>query len=153
MILTLKRVAKESKYTIGKLYNQSNLLMDTLEDTDRGLTQTDSLKTISDKKIYGETAIPKGKYKIDMNTVSPKFKDRVWVKPYDGKLPRLINVPGYEGILIHVGNKPEDTLGCILVGKNTSKGLLTESTVSFNILMKLLLEADKRNEEIWIEII
>ena len=71
---------------------------------------------IKSKKIYGQTAISTGIYKIDMNTVSPKFKDRSWAKPYDGKLPRLLNVPGYEGILIHVGNTVEYTSGCILVG-------------------------------------
>lgn len=73
-----------------------------------------------------------------MNTVSPKFKDRVWAKPYGGKLPRLENVPGYEGVLIHVGNKPADTLGCILVGQNKVKGQVINSTATFNKLMEAL---------------
>lgn len=75
-----------------------------------------SLKEIESKKKYGNTAIPIGTYQISMDVVSPKFKDRSWAKPWKGKLPRIQNVPGYSGVLIHVGNKPEDTLGCILVG-------------------------------------
>ena len=71
-----------------------------------------------DIKIYGKTAIPTGTYKIVMNVVSETFKNRSWAKPYGGKLPRLVNVPGYEGVLIHVGNTADDTSGCLLVGRN-----------------------------------
>ena len=60
--------------------------------------------------------------------VSPKFKDRSWAKFCNGKLPRLLEVPGYNGVLIHVGNKPSDTLGCILVGYNKIKGQVVNST-------------------------
>jgi hypothetical protein len=59
---------------------------------------------IKSKKIYGETAVPTGTYKIDMSTVSPKFKNRSWARPYEGKVPRLINVKGFDGVLIHPGN-------------------------------------------------
>ena len=38
----------------------------------------DEIKKI---KIYGETAIPAGTYKVIMNVVSEKFKNRVWAKP------------------------------------------------------------------------
>ena len=86
-----------------------------------------SLKEINNKKVYGETAVPTGTYKVDMNTVSPKFKSRTWAKPYGGKLPRLVLVPGYDGVLIHPGNKAEDTLGCILVGENKAVGQVLNS--------------------------
>ena len=101
---------------------------------------------------YGETAIPTGTYKIDMDTVSPKFQNRAWAKPYNGKLPRLIDVKGYSGVLIHVGNKPEDTLGCILVGENKVKGQVINSTATFYELMTALLKAHKAGEEICITI-
>lgn len=147
--LKLKRIPNLPNYTIGRLYINDEFFCDTLEDVDRNLKSDDSLDKIKKVKIYGKTAIPKGTYKINMNIISPKFKDRVWAKPWKGKLPRLENVPGYEGVLIHVGNKPEDTLGCILVGKNSIKGQVVNSTVTFNNLMSILT---KTHEEIFITI-
>lgn len=148
MKLTLKRTFKGPQYTIGKLYVNGVYECDTLEDTDRGLNETQSLLEIQSKKVYGQTAIPYGTYKIDMNTVSPKFKDRSWAIPYKGILPRLENVKGFEGVLIHVGNKPQETLGCVLVGENKVKGQVINSTASFNKLMKLLLQANIDGEDI-----
>lgn len=138
MKLELKRIFRGPKYTIGKLYVDNQYICDTLEDTDRGLKQTDSLSSIQKKKVYGQTAIPTGTYGITLNVVSPKFKDRSWAKFCNGKLPRLLNVPGYDGVLIHVGNKPEDTLGCILVGYNKIKGQLINSTEAFKKLYSIL---------------
>lgn len=152
MNITIKRIFKGDKYTIGKLYVNGIYECDTLEDTDRGLTQDMPLSNIQSKKLYGETAIPTGTYKIDMNTVSPKFKDRSWAKFCGGKLPRLIDVPGYSGVLIHVGNKPVDTLGCILVGDNKVKGQVINSTSTFQELYSLMLKAKVTGEEITITI-
>ena len=101
MELLVKRVARRDEYTIGRLYINGVKFSDTLEDCDRGLTQDMPLEEIKAKKVYGKTAIPTGTYEIDMNTISPKFQARSWAKPYGGKLPRLLNVPGYEGVLIH----------------------------------------------------
>ena len=150
MKLLLKRIAKNSTYTIGKLYIDGEYFCDTLEDTDRGLTSETSFEKIMKTKVYGKTAIPTGTYKVNMRTISPKFKNRGWAKPYGGVVPRLIDTVGFEGVLIHVGNSPEDTLGCILVGKNTIKGKVTNSTSTFHSLMKKLLE-DKDNIIITIE--
>ena len=139
MKLLLKRIAKNSTYTIGKLYLDNEYFCDTLEDTDRGLTSSDSLQDVLKKKVYGKTAIPSGTYKVTMDVISPRFKDRSWAKPYDGKLPRLIDTIGFEGVLIHVGNISDDTYGCILVGKNTIKGKVTDSINTFHSLMQKLL--------------
>lgn len=152
MNITIKRIFKGDKYTIGKLYVNGIYECDTLEDTDRGLTEDSPLSEIQSKKVYGETAIPTGTYKIDMNTVSPKFKDRSWAKFCEGKLPRLIDVPGYSGVLIHVGNKPADTLGCILVGDNKIKGQVINSTSTFQELYSLMLKAKVAGEEITVTI-
>ena len=138
MKLLLKRIAKLDKYTIGKLYINGKYFCDVLEDPDRGLSSDMSLDEIKKIKIKGETAIPTGTYKINMNIVSPKFKNRSWAKPYNGKIPRLENVPGYEGVLIHPGSYPEDTQGCLLVGKNTVKGMVTSSQITFKALMDIL---------------
>ena len=148
MKLLLKRIAKKDNYTIGNLYIDNVFFCNTLEDKDRGLHETQSLLEIQSKKVYGQTAIPYGTYKIDMNTVSPKFKDRSWAKFCGGKLPRLIDVKGYEGVLIHVGNKAEDTLGCILVGENKIKGQVVNSTATFQELYSVMLKAKLLGEEL-----
>lgn len=148
MILNLKRRFKGPKYTIGTLTIDGKFKCDTLEDTDRGLSDDMQEYIIKSKKVYSETAIPTGTYVIDMYTVSPKFKDRSWAKPYGGKLPRLLDVKGFSGVLIHVGNTNKDTLGCILVGENTAKGKVLNSTDTFHKLMKLLLEAHVKGETI-----
>lgn len=153
MELKLDRKYKKPNYTIGKLYINDKYFCDTIEDADRGLKDSMSEAEIKLKKVYSKTAIPTGTYEIIMNTISPKFKNRSWAKPYGGKLPRLLNVKGFDGVLIHVGNKPEDSLGCILVGKNNIKGQVTESTITFNKLMKELLQAHLKKEQITITLI
>lgn len=139
MKMLLKRIAKKPTYTIGKLYLDGEYFSDTLEDRNRGLTQDMDLEDILRIKVYGETAIPTGTYKIDMNTISPKFKDRSWAKPYKGKIPRLLDVPGFDGVLLHPGNSADDSLGCILVGNNTQVGKVLNSQAVFKRLMQKLL--------------
>lgn len=148
MKILLKRIYKKEKYTIGNLYINNVFFCNTLEDTDRGLTSQMSLEEIKSKKIYGETAIPTGTYSINMNTVSPKFKDRAWAKPYKGMLPRLENVKGYDGVLIHTGNDQNSTSGCLLVGENKIKGKVINSTATFYELMTVLLKAKSVGESI-----
>ena len=153
MKLLVDRKWPKKTYTIGNLFVDGKYFSNTLEDADRGLKQTDPLSTIKAKKIYGETAIPTGKYRITMDVVSPKYSASKWY--YDlceGRMPRLLNVPGYEGVLIHPGNTPLDTLGCILIGKNSIKGQLTASRDTFKKLYKLMDAANKRHEIIEIEI-
>ena len=146
MKLLLKRIAKKANYTIGNLYINGEWFSNTLEDTDRGLTQSMSLEEIKKKKIYGKTAIPTGTYQINMNTVSPKFsKYSFYQKVCNGKLPRLLNVPGFDGILIHVGEGNNGhllTSGCILVGDNTIVGGLTNSRQKFKELYNILTESN-----------
>lgn len=153
MEIKVKRIAKKATYTIGRLYVDGKYVCDTLEDKDRGLTDDMPLELIKTKKVYGETAIPTGTYKIDTNTVSPKFKDRSWAKTYGGKVPRFQNVKGFDGVLIHPLNKSSETLGCVGVGKNTIVGMVTDSTNTFKMLMdNYLIPAKKRGESITITI-
>ena len=91
-----------------------------------------------------------------MNVTSPKYAGVAWYYNFcRGKMPRLKAVPGFDGILIHPGgsNGPLDTRGCILVGKNTKVGKLTESKVCFQKIYKLMKEAADHGEDITIEII
>lgn len=151
MKLELKRVYKGNDYTIGKLYIDGEYFCDTIEDCDRGLTQDMSLEEINKIKVYGKTAIPTGTYKITLSVKSNKysnFKKYKWAKICDGYIPRLLDVPGYEGILIHVGNKAEDSSGCILVGQNKIKGQVINSTITFNKLYDILKKAYEDKEDI-----
>lgn len=153
MELKIIRKAKRPEYTIGKLYVDGKLFSDTLEDCDRGLTQDMPLEEIKNRKVYGKTAIPAGTYEIDMNTVSPKFGKRSWAKPFDGKVPTIMNVKGFERVLIHPGNTKEDTDACLLVGKNSIKGMVTNSAQTFITLMvKYLVPAMERGENITLTI-
>ena len=153
MRLTLQRIAKRETYTIGRLYVDGIYVCDTVEDKDRGLKSHHPLEQISKVKVYGETAIPLGTYVIDMDRVSPKFSSRSWAKPYGGKIPRLLSVPGFEGILIHPGNTAADCLGCILVGINDKVGMVSDSQRTFKRLMdNYLVAAHERGETITITI-
>lgn len=153
MKLELERKWPKATYTIGRLYIDGLYYCNTLEDTDRGLKQTNALSYIKSRKVAGETAIPKGTYSVSMNTTSPKYAGVSWFwNLCRGKMPRLLNVPGFDGILIHTGNTALDTKGCILVGKNTKVGQLTESKACFKEVYQRMKEAYDRGEEITIEI-
>lgn len=153
MKLILHRRYFNNNYTIGKLYVSKNdnlkYICDTIED---------KVRNINDEgKVYGETAIPFGIYKIDMNTVSPKYSNYnkyPKYKKYNAKLPRLVDVPHFSGILIHIGNSAKDSSGCILVGENKKKGMVINSTKTFYRLMdEYLIPAYKQGEEITITIV
>ena len=129
--LLLKRIAKKPTYTIGKLYVDGIYFCDTIEDKVRDLPH--------EPKVYGETAIPAGTYKVIVN-MSPKFKRL---------LPRLLNVPYFDGILIHRGNTEKDSAGCIILGENKVVGKVINSTGYEQRLVELL----KNEKDIQIEVI
>lgn len=152
MELKVKRKAKRETYVIGDLSIDEVFFSNTLEDTDRGLTSDMSDEEIKEIKQKGITAIPTGRYKVVMNVQSPKFSKYKQYEFCKGYLPRLVDVPGYEGVLIHIGNYPKDTDGCILVGKNTVKGAVMESTATFKKLHDILKNADEAGQDIYITI-
>ena len=134
MELILKRIALKETYTIGHLYVDGKYFCDTCEDKVRDLTK--------EQKVYSETAIPYGKYQICLS-ISPKFKRL---------LPKLLNVPHFEGILIHRGNTAADSAGCILVGENKEVGKVLNSTVTEQRFVDLMKKAKDKGEDIWITI-
>ena len=128
-------MAKKPTYTIGKLYIDGVYFCDTVEDTDRGLFQGQSLDLIKKIKIPNKTAIPTGTYKLTLNIVSPKYsKKAIYQEICKGRVPRLLDVPGYDGVLIHIGNSADDSSGCILVGQNKVVGKVINSTETFRKL-------------------
>ena len=124
---------------IGELLFNEKFFCYTLEDKDRGLFQGLPLDKILQSKIYGKTAIPYGAYDIVLN-YSPKFKTIT---------PRLLKVPGYEGVLIHWGNYAKDTEGCILTGDSKAPDFIGYSRQAFSRLMIEL----KKCDNIFLEIV
>ena len=131
MKLKLNRIFKGEKYTIGRLYIDDVFFCDVLEDKVRDLSK--------EEKVWGQTAIPEGTYKIIIN-YSNRFKR---------DLPLLLNVPQFEGIRIHPGNTEVDTHGCLLVGINSQKGKVTQSRITFDKLFAKI----KNEKDLEIEII
>ena len=112
MKIEIKRLIKTENSTIGELTIDGKFECYTLEDKER------------DVKIKGETAIPKGTYKVIINQ-SNRFKKL---------LPLLLSVPNFEGVRIHPGNTNHDTEGCILVGRTKSKDFIGQSRKAFESL-------------------
>lgn len=153
MKLVVERSWPKATYTIGRLFIDGVRFYETLEDKDRMLFKDDPISLIRRTKVYGETAIPRGTYEVRMDIVSPKYAAVTWYKNLcGGRMPRLMDVPGFEGVLIHPGNTAIDTLGCILVGRNTKVGQLTSSRDTFKALYRKMEAAWKRGEKITIEI-
>lgn len=144
MKLTLKRKFLGDKYTVGDLFIDRQFFSNTLEDKVRELPAvcpyTPKGQSCKCKgKIYAETAIPAGTYKVTME-YSPRFKR---------KLPLLHNVPHFIGILMHPGNDETASAGCLIVGNNTIKGKVTESRATSDKLNAIL----SKETQITIEII
>lgn len=135
MKLELKRIALKPNYTIGKLFINGTYYCDTIEDKvidlnkngkfDDGLT-----------KVMHQTAIPYGTFKVVVNH-SQKF---------NRELPRLLDVPYFEGILIHNGSDQNSSSGCIIVGENKTVGKVTNSTFYMNNLTARIKDAQNKGE-------
>lgn len=117
MELTLQRKWPRDGYIIGNLLVDGKKLCHTLEPP----------------RHRNHPCIPAGRYKVVVN-YSPKYKKN---------MPRLLDVPGRSGILIHTGNTAADTLGCILVGENLVVGKVLNSRATFNKLFPLIQAADE----------
>lgn len=151
MKLLLKRIARRETYTIGRLYIDGQYYCDTIEDRDRDENRDGKIAD-PEKKVPGETAIPVGTYRITMGVQSPKFSRYPQYAKCKGYLPRLLDVPGFDGILIHIGNTAGDSAGCILVGRNRVVGKVLDSKATFWPLYDRLKAADERGETISITI-
>jgi hypothetical protein len=121
--------------TVGELSIDGRFYCFTLEDVVRP----------AGEKIFGKTAIPAGRYRVTLHA-SPHFGCIV---------PMLLDVPGFKYILIHWGNKPEDTEGCLLVGHThplQDPNFIGRSKLAFEPLNEQIIAAIQGGEEVWIEI-
>lgn len=142
MEIKVKRITPvDYPYTIGKMYIDGEYFCDTLEDRVRDLNKNGKFDN-GEVKVAGETAIPYGRYQVVV-TMSPRFKR---------ELPRLLNVPNFEGILIHRGNTDKDSAGCLLLGENKVKGKVINSTPYEQKLVSILKDVQNKGEGIWITI-
>ena len=153
MKLVVDRKWKKSTYTISNLYIDGVKFCNVIEDTDRNLSFNMNLNTIKSIKVKGKTAIPTGTYKVTLSVQSPKYtKSKTMMEFCKAYMPRLLNVPGWEGVLIHPGNTAADSEGCLIVGKNDAVGKVTNSTYWFKELYNRMKAASKKGETITIEI-
>lgn len=138
-ILELKLVRDKAKSsqlsTIGDLFVDSAWECYTLEDEDRYLED-------DGQKVYGKTAIPRGRYKVVLD----------WSDHFQRDMPHILGVPQFEGVRIHSGNSPADTLGCVLVGTEWFENWVRNSRVAFDALFRKLKDAWASGKEVWITI-
>lgn len=143
MEIKIKREFFNSTNIIGSMYVNGALFGYTLEDKDRGLKDTMSVSEIKIRKIFGETAIPYGRYEVILS-YSNRFKK---------VMPLLLNVKGFEGVRIHGGNTDKNTLGCPLLGaKRNDNGIYDCATVNNKLIALIKAEAQKENSKIYVEI-
>lgn len=131
MKLQVNREPGTEGFTVGTMW---------VDDVAECYTLEDQVRT--GHKVYGQTAIPAGTYKV-VERFSPRFK-RV--------LPHLLDVPGFEYILIHPGNTASDTHGCVLVGVTKLHGAIGGSRLAFDALFAKISAAWARHEPVTITI-
>ena len=149
MKLEVIRFNKGEDSTNGLLFNITNnerkFLCYTLEDESR------------EEKVYGETCIPEGEYKLGFRTVGgyhAKYSKR-FADIHMGML-QVLDVPNFEYILLHCGNTDEDTAGCLLLGdtqenNNIKKnGFIGRSTAAYMRVYPDIAKALKEGEEVTI---
>lgn len=126
MELELLRFSSREESSLGLLNNITNGLRQFL-----CFTMEDQWTA---EKVYGETRIPEGIYDINLRTVG-KYHSR-----YTQRFPDihqgmlwLQDVPGFEYILIHVGNTDDDSAGCILVGDTSNQNITDDGSVGNSV--------------------
>ena len=153
MEILVYRKYKKADYTISNMYIDGEWMCNVLEDTDRGLDDGMELWMIKNKKIPTRTAVPTGRYEVLMDVLSPRFsKKEFYAKVCKGKLPRLKDVKGFDGVLFHCGNDETHTEGCLLVGLNTQVGKVLNSQETFKKLYSMMKKAHDKGEKIYITI-
>lgn len=142
MQLTLQRYLFNEKYTLGRLYSGNHLICETLEPPSAHLNKFNPVELIRKAKADGKRAIPKGVYEVKLE-YSRKFGKRY---------PRLQGVPCFDGILIHPGNRPSETKGCILPGWSRWPGTVTGSVTATAEIINIAERASAWGEKLTIKV-
>jgi len=137
MNLTLHREPSAENATLGELFVNGTYECKTLEDVVRDLGPN------GEGKVPGATAIPAGRYQVIIN-MSPRLKRMMM---------RLLEVPHFDGVLIHSGNTDADTAGCILVGQVVDgPDRIHGGSLALPILQRKVQDALDAGEQVWIEV-
>jgi len=149
MKLEVLRFNSQADFTSGILFdvskNRRKFLAYTLEDEHR------------DKKVMHETRIPAGVYNITLQKAGrfhTKYKSKFANKGADwwqGSI--LVNdVPGFTGILWHIGNRQSATSGCLLLGLDQKEiDWVGSSTAAFERVYPIVRDAVMSGEEVTVE--
>jgi hypothetical protein len=141
VIISVQRYKESDQWTLSKVFIDGVLEAVGLEDEKR------------EKKVMHETRIPEGVYKITLRTFGghherylkkfPEHKGMLWVR----------DVPGFQDILIHIGNTEKDTSGCLLLGSKADEklGTISGSTIAYRKFYKKVLAALEADEDVTIE--
>lgn len=153
MKLEVLRISSQEHSTNGLLFDVSNgkreFLCYTLEDQYRQI------------KVAGETRVPAGFYQIKFRTTGgfhKKYLETYGNKFHKGML-HITGIPGFEYILIHIGNTALDTEGCLLVGLTQTdnsliqNGFISNSEKAYKKIYPKIAEALENGEEVWIHYI
>ena len=156
MKLKLMRKATKASYCEGTLTIDGKAFCDTLEDKDRGATQIMPFTYTNGNvgywttpeggkihKVYGETAIPKGKYTLTT----------MWWAKHECYVVGVLRVNGFLGILMHNGMTSGHSEGCVLLGKKTSPGRLDGSRIYMDALVARVMAAVKKGEDVTLEVV
>lgn len=143
MELLLTRDVYTTTTTTGTLSVDGKDGFYVLEDFDRGLNSGMSEAAIKAVKVAGLTCIPTGRYRVTWS----------WSNRKQAMTPRLQDVPGFRGILIHSGNRAVDTDGCLLVGTQRSADFVGHSKPAVEWLYPRIEKACSEPEGCWITIV
>lgn len=134
MKITVDRVLNDGDSTASEVCVDGVKVCYGLEDEPRAV------------KIAGETRIPAGTYKVGVRTVGgfhARYQER-FPEFHQGML-HVLDVPGFEYILIHCGNTDEHTAGCLLVGRDINTTYeamrLIDSTGAYRKLYPMVIDA------------
>ncbi len=141
----LQRRPSNGVFTIGEV---SKLMGTGVPGPRKWYTGEDQIREIPGQpvsawKVKGATAIPAGRYRVII-TPSARFKRL---------LPRLVDVPGFEGILIHPGNDAGDTEGCILPGMQHDDRNVWQSKIAFDKWNDEITLSLLAGDQVWLDVV